>query len=71
MWGTNGYLFRRLSLCLCAISLAVSGWAAESVNLESLLREMTHLEALAEMPKPAYTCKQFSSYDPRSKIRRC
>ncbi len=67
MLGSNWHVFRRLSLCVCTISLVVSGWCAESVTLESLLGEMTNLEALTEMPKPAYTCKQFSSYDQKSK----
>lgn len=38
-----------------------------TVTTSSLLDEMTDLAAMAEFPNPAYTCKQFSSYDPRSK----
>jgi len=37
------------------------------ITTESLLCEMTDLRRLAELPVPAYTTKQFSSYDRRSK----
>jgi hypothetical protein len=37
-----------------------------AVTFESLLREMTDMAALTRMPDPAYTCRQFSSYDPRA-----
>ena len=37
------------------------------ITYESLLREMVDRDALARWPAPAYTCKQFSSYDRRSK----
>lgn len=33
------------------------------ITTKSLLAEMTDLAGLAEFPSPAYTCKQFSSYD--------
>src|SRR5207245_1572794 len=36
------------------------------ITLDSLLKEMTDREAIARFPDPAYTCKQFSSYDRRS-----
>lgn len=39
---------------------------AEKVSLDSLLDEMTDLNRLATLAGPAYTCKQFSSYDQRS-----
>jgi hypothetical protein len=39
----------------------------EPVTFESLLREMVDREAPARFPDPAYTCRQFSSYDPASK----
>jgi hypothetical protein len=35
----------------------------KAVTLESLLLEMTDREAIARFPDPAYTLKQFSSYD--------
>jgi hypothetical protein len=37
--------------------------AGEPVSLESLLLEMVDRENLARFPKPAYVCRQFSSYD--------
>src|SRR5438552_14867936 len=37
--------------------------AALPVTTESLLTEMTDLKRLAEFSDPAYTCKQFSSYN--------
>src|SRR5262245_49851616 len=40
--------------------------AAEPVSLQSLLREMTDRDAVARFPDPAYTCRQYSSYDRRS-----
>ena len=36
------------------------------LTLEGLLTEMTDRSAVARFPSPAYTCKQFSSYDPAS-----
>ncbi|HLA85468.1 MAG TPA: glycoside hydrolase family 172 protein [Thermoguttaceae bacterium] len=41
--------------------------AAEAVNLDSLLDEMTNRASLASFPEPAYTCHQASSYEPASK----
>ncbi len=40
--------------------------AAEPITLESLLPDMIDLKSLSEFPEPAYTCKQFSSYDRKS-----
>lgn len=37
--------------------------AAPTVTLLSLLEEMVDRERLAKFPEPAYTCRQFSSYD--------
>jgi hypothetical protein len=39
---------------------------AGSVTLESLLDEMTDRDAIARTPSPAYSCRQFSSYDRRA-----
>lgn len=39
----------------------------QPVTTESLLKEMTDLAGLAELPDPPFTCKQFSSYDRASK----
>lgn len=46
-------------------ALGVLGGAAAfaGVSLDSLLKEMVDRRAVARFPAPAYTCKQFSSYD--------
>lgn len=41
--------------------------ATSPVTTLSLMREMTDLAGMAEFPDPAYTCRQFSSYDRLSK----
>jgi hypothetical protein len=53
----------------CLLSAAAASPAAESrtISTGALLEEMTDLVGLAEFPSPAYTCKQFSSYDQASK----
>lgn len=57
-----------LALALVGLTLgSVSSLPAATVSTASLLEEMTDLASLASFPNPAYTCKQFSSYDPRSK----
>ncbi len=48
---------------LCALSPIT---LAAEVTFESLVYEMTDLDALASFPDPAYECAQFSSYDRRS-----
>jgi len=40
--------------------------AVGAVTLESLLEEMVDRDTIARLPEPAYTCKQFSSYDRNS-----
>jgi len=59
----------RTACGLLFIGLLVSGCAAPAkvVDTGSLLAEMTDLRGLAEMPDPPFTCKQFSSYDRKSK----
>lgn len=58
---------------LAAVAIAVMFGdalpAADSARIttRSLLAEMTDLAGMAEFPAPAYTCKQFSSYDRASK----
>lgn len=49
-------------LSVAAVVFAASAHA-ETVTLESLLREMTDRTVLARFPSPAYTCRQDSSYD--------
>lgn len=56
----------KLTLSLVALS-TLSAATAQTVTTESLLKEMTNLAALSELPDPPFVCKQFSSYDPASK----
>ncbi|MHC4700785.1 MAG: glycoside hydrolase family 172 protein [Planctomycetota bacterium] len=54
---------------LCAGFTATnSALAAESdtITLESLLEEIVDRDRIARLPSPAYTCRQFSSYDRNS-----
>lgn len=46
-----------------AVTMAARVLAAGPVTLNSLLAEMVDRDGLAKFPEPAYTCKQFSSYD--------
>ncbi|MDR1720071.1 MAG: DUF2961 domain-containing protein [Dysgonamonadaceae bacterium] len=46
-------------LFLCANTC----FSQTTVSIESLLKEMTNRSELAKYPDPAFTCKQFSSYD--------
>lgn len=55
-----------LSLALLTVPWLVSA-APGPITTAGLIEEMTDLAGLAELAQPAYTCKQFSSYDPRSK----
>ena len=58
----RGYLWAAaIVLALCAPPAG-----AQSVTMESLLKEMTSLDWLATAPGPAYVTKQFSSYDRKS-----
>ncbi|TKJ33515.1 MAG: hypothetical protein CEE38_20355 [Planctomycetes bacterium B3_Pla] len=54
-----------LSACHTTASFAGN---AESgpVTFESLLDEMVNRDRIARLPRPAYTCRQFSSYDRNS-----
>ncbi|MBI5830863.1 MAG: DUF2961 domain-containing protein [Armatimonadetes bacterium] len=54
-------LFRAVAL------IALLSPAAQALNLASLLSEMVDRDALARLPEPAYTCRQFSSYDRAAK----
>jgi hypothetical protein len=54
---------------VCAIHImACSAPAAESdtITFESLMKEMVDRDSIARLPKPMYTCRQFSSYDRNS-----
>ncbi len=50
---------------VCCATL--QGAESPAISTASLMEEMTDLAGLARFPRPAYTCKQFSSYDPKSK----
>jgi len=52
---------------LIALTMSTVGASAPTVTTATLLREMTDLAGMAEFPEPAYTCRQFSSYDRKSK----
>ncbi len=49
--------------------ILIGGAHAQTVTLRSLLMEMVDRDRLARLPEPAYTCKQFSSYDRASTSR--
>jgi hypothetical protein len=51
-------IFTLLVLFVCA-----GAAAAQTISMGSLLKEMIDRDRLARFPDPAYTCKQFSSYD--------
>ncbi|HBO45056.1 MAG TPA: DUF2961 domain-containing protein, partial [Planctomycetaceae bacterium] len=55
--------FMTVALCVGVMQTVAT---AADVSLSSLLDEMTDRAALARFPDPAYTVKQFSSYDPAS-----
>jgi len=60
------YAWRAMLAALMAWSGAVAEEPA-GITYESLLRELVDRDAIARWPEPAYTCKQFSSYDRKSK----
>ncbi|MHC4674420.1 MAG: glycoside hydrolase family 172 protein, partial [Planctomycetota bacterium] len=57
---------KRLIVTLAILTLSVG--CATTITTESLLNDMTDLHRLTKLPSPAYTTKQFSSYDRKSKI---
>jgi len=60
---------RLISLCgILVVGLAVpAASGASPITTQALVAEMLDLAGMAEFPSPAYTCKQFSSYDRASK----
>ncbi len=58
-----------LAACVAIVlALASRAWGGEpSVSLASLLEEMVDRDAAARFPNPAYTCRQQSSFDPKTK----
>ncbi|MBN2137027.1 MAG: DUF2961 domain-containing protein [Sedimentisphaerales bacterium] len=63
---------KRIFAALLTIVFVASGsmcgaaFGAKTVTLESLLEEMVSRETIARLGDPAYTCRQFSSYDRNS-----
>lgn len=61
-------LFRAAVGVVAAIGcIGASAGEQDAVSVASLLDEMTDLEGLARFPHPAYTCRQFSSYDRKAR----
>jgi hypothetical protein len=50
-----------------ALTLAAFAAEVRTISTSALLDDMTNLAGLAQFPDPAYTTRQFSSYDRRSK----
>lgn len=59
-------IWYRFTLIFVASSGSLNAAAGSAVTFESLLNEMADLSRLTHMPAPAYTTRQFSSYDRRS-----
>lgn len=59
----GGWIKRVVTIVVLAMPVLS---AQGQITMESLLREMTDLTALTRYPDPAYTVKQFSSYDRKS-----
>src|SRR3990172_5920261 len=59
-----------VALTMVSVGLGVvhifSNPSLGAVTLESLLEEMVARETVVRLPEPAYTCRQFSSYDRNS-----
>jgi len=63
----RGSLIHRLFFIACLLIPTITTIASTPViSFDTLLHEMLDRKSLAEFPAPAYTCKQFSSYDRRS-----
>lgn len=63
----NPRLLTRLGLGVWAAGTLAAFGAGATIDTARLIGEMTDLKGMAEFPSPAYTCKQFSSYDRKSK----
>jgi hypothetical protein len=54
-------------LCVgSTLAYAASGAEYKTITFELLLEEMVDRDCIARLPEPAYTCRQFSSYDRNS-----
>lgn len=60
------YLTVLIGVLFCALPFCAAAEIGE-ISTASLLDDMTNLARLPEFPAPAYTCKQFSSWDRASK----
>ena len=48
------------------VTSSAPGAESNTISFESLLEEMVDRDCLGRLPSPAYTCRQFSSYDRNS-----
>ncbi len=68
-----GGVLNAVALATLWLAGATGGWAVDTpatsgdISLALLLDDMTNLARLPEFPAPAYSCRQFSSYDRASK----
>lgn len=59
--------FGRFLAAILPCALALSGCVTPRIiTTRTLLAELTDLRSLAEYPEPAFTCRQYSSYDRQS-----
>ena len=58
---STGFRLLLFSGILCSGIAPILG--GQTISITTLLDEMTNRDALARFPEPAFTCKQFSSYD--------
>lgn len=61
-----GILIASILMAIVSVQQAVQAADNPPITFSSLLEEMVNRDALAQFPEPAYTCKQFSSYDRHS-----
>jgi hypothetical protein len=66
-WFAGVTVIASIAVAGTLLSAATGAATPEAITTEMLLGEMTDLAGLAEFPNPAYTCRQFSSYDRASK----
>ena len=53
----------RYTLLTVFFGLSMAGFAQKTISMETLLKEMVDRNERAKLPDPAFSCKQFSSYD--------
>ncbi len=57
----------RIGYLTVVLAVLGAGAAPEEISMKDLLSDMADLAGMAEFPDPPYTCRQFSSYDRKSK----